>query len=66
MNGSISNRIALEQGCKHGCPMSPSLFNLFIESLAQNMQTNQDIHRWLYLKVNVIKEFLVNHTVPPP
>lgn len=66
INGSLSNRIALEQGCKHGCPMIPSVFNLFIEPLAQIMQTNPDIHRWLYLKVKVIKEFLVNHTMPPP
>lgn len=47
INGSLSKRIALKEGCKHGCPMSPSLFNLFIEPLAWIMKNNQDIHRRL-------------------
>lgn len=35
VNGSLSNPIYLWRGCNQDCPVSPCLFNLFIEPLAQ-------------------------------
>ena len=39
VNGALSDPIALSKGCPQGDPLSPLLFNLFIESLSRRLAT---------------------------
>ncbi len=43
INGDISEHITLERGCRQGCPLSPTLFALFIEPLAQLLRDDSEI-----------------------
>lgn len=43
-NGLISNPFQLHRSTRQGCPLSPGLFVLALEPLAQKLRNNPDIH----------------------
>ncbi len=44
INGHLSQSIKLERGCRQGCPLSPTLFTLFIEPLVQAIREDPEIN----------------------
>lgn len=57
INGSLTNPVPLERACRQVCPLSPTLFELFIEPLAQAIREDQDI-RGIWIKDTVFKTCL--------
>lgn len=43
INGSLSKRFQITRGTRQGCPLSPHLFNLYIEPLDNTLRKSQGI-----------------------
>lgn len=43
LEGLESQRLSTDRGVRQGCPISPLLFDIAIETLAQAVRDNQDI-----------------------
>ena len=53
-NGHTSNWFSISRGVRQGCPFSPYLFILAVETLANRIRTDNDV-RGIYIKNTEIK-----------
>jgi hypothetical protein len=65
LNGEQLKPIPLKSGMRQGCPLSPLLFNILLEILAQAIKQEQEIRRKEEVKLSLFADDMILYLKDP-